>query len=401
MKMKNRILAGMVLMGLASSSLVFAQPSDTPPNDNTPNATFNSVIVDGTMINEEGELSNKSGVLAVTSILDVVANTGVKVAVGSFVNSGAGYGIFTSAVDTAVYALTTGNAYAGFFRNSGVGPALYAFSSANVGVQGYGGGAGTGGRFSAASGNVAYLATPNNSVEVNDAIAPTVASNPLPLGSDWTGTVDAPSNAVLLNRPMIVTPTVHDGTVAVGGKMDAYPPGIGKVSAAFVTDCSGTGGESIDGVLCRWPLMVNNGFSIFRYISGGGIESVLHITKTGRITNPSTQFGGNVNIDDGVSITGDLSVGGTQRLGGIESNSSVNPLELGGTGTTNGNKVKVLDDLIVENNDHGVIQNVNIGTFAGTTTFKCPNGFYLVGLNLTTISSSAPHRINSLQCAEL
>jgi hypothetical protein len=400
MNMKNKILAGALLMGLASSSLVFAQPSDTPPNDNTPNATFNSVMVEGTMINDKGELSNKSGVLAVKSILDVVANTGIKVAVGSFVNSGSGYGLFASAVDTAVYALSTGNAYAGFFRNSGVGPALYGFSSANVGVQGYGGGAGTGGRFSAASGNVAYLATPTNSVEVNAAVAPTVATNPLSLGSDWTGAIEAPSNALLLNRPMIVTPTVADGTVAVGGKMEAYPPGIGTVSAAFVTDCEGTGGESIDGILCRWPLMVNNGFSIARYIAGG-IESVLYITKTGRITNPSAQFGGAVFIDDNASISGDLSVGGVQRLGGIESDSSVNPLELGGTGTTNGNKVKVLDDLIVENNDHGVTQNVNIGTFAGTTTFKCPNGFYMVGLNLTATTGSSPHRVNYLQCAEL
>ncbi|MGL5830934.1 MAG: hypothetical protein ACRCZE_02175 [Candidatus Altimarinota bacterium] len=385
--MKNKILTGVVLMGLASSSLVFAQPSGTPPNNNTPDATFNSVTVDATMITEDGELTNKSGVIGVKAILDVVANTGIKTAVGSFVNSGSGYGVFANAVDTAVYALTTGNNYAGFFRNSGIGPALYAFSSANVGVQAYGGGAGTGGRFSAASGNVAYLATPNNSVEVNGAIAPTVATNPLTIGGEWSGDFLNPSNAVMLTRPHVNTPVIADGAT------ESYPPGMGDVASSFSTNCTNTGGESIDGITCRWPLMVNNGYSIVRQ-TATALESVLYITKTGRITNPSNQFGGVVNIDDNVAISGDLSVGGVQRLGGIESNSSVNPLELGAVGTLNGDKVKVLDDLIVESNDHGLLSTDLAKDADGW--FTCPNGYYAIGVRVTSTNT-----VNGLRCAEL
>jgi hypothetical protein len=399
MKMKNKILAGIALMGLASSTLVFAQPSGTPPNNNTPDASFNSVTVDATIITDKGELTNKSGVLPVKAILDVVANTGIKTAVGSFVNSGSGYGILVNAVDTAVYAITSGGNYAGFFRNNGTGPALYAFSSANVGVQGYGGGAGTGGRFSAASGNVAYLATPNNSVEVNGAIAPTVAANPLVLGSDWAGTISEPSNATLLNRPMIVTPTVADGTVPTGGKYAAYPEAIGDVSSTFVTNCESNGGESIDGILCRWPLMVNNGYSVVRAVAGG-LESVLHITKTGRILNPSSQFGGYVNIDDNLTVSGDLNLGGTSggtlRATTVVSAGGNDPLLLGAnTGTDNDDrKVKVLDDLIVENNDHGLTSTDLAKDADGW--FVCPNGYYAIGVRVTSTNT-----VNGLRCAEL
>lgn len=399
MKMKNKILVGIALMGLASSSLVFAQPSGTPPNNNTPDATFNSVTVDRTMITDKGELTNKTGVLAVKAILDVVANTGVKSAVGSFVNSGSGYGLFASALDVSVYAVSTGSSYAGYFRNSGTGPGIYGFSSANVGVQGYGGGAGTGGRFSAASGNVAYLATPNNSVEVNGAISPTVATNPLALGSEWIGTITDPANALFLNRPMIVTPTIADGTVAVGGKMEAYPPGIGDVSSAFVTGCESNGGENIDGILCRWPLMVNNGYSVVRSVAGG-VESVLHITKTGRITNPSNQFGGAVSIDDNVVIGGSLALGADAsgnsdlRASGVKALAGGQPLLLGETGGANNADTKVLSDLIVESNEHGLTSTDLAKDADGW--FVCPNGYYAIGVRVTSTNT-----VNGLRCAEL
>src|SRR5690606_36112821 len=116
-----------------------------------------------------------------------------------------------------------------------------------------------------------------------------------------------------------------------------------------------------------------------------GLESVLHITKAGRITNPSNQYGGSIYIDDSVLVSGGLTVGGAQIVAGVQSNSSVTPLALGGTTAVNGSKVKVLNDLIVENNDHGYTSTDLAKDADGW--FVCPNGYYAIGVRVTSTNT--------------